>query len=43
MWGAIKPGKGFTLFISNEDMDNIIGMIESTWNSGALIDEIQVH
>ena len=36
--GAVRAGKGFTLFISNEDMDDIIKIVESLENSGLLID-----
>ena len=34
----VKAGKGFTLFISNEDMNNIKQIIKSLENSGVLID-----
>ena len=36
--GAVRAGKGFNLFISNKDMDDIIKIIESLENSGLLID-----
>ena len=38
--GAVRAGKVFTLFISNEDMDDIIKIrkLESLENSGLLID-----
>ena len=36
--GAVTAGKVFTLFISNEDMDYIIKIVESLENSGLLID-----
>ena len=35
---AVRAGKGFTLFISNDDMDNIIRIIKSLENSSLLID-----
>ena len=34
----MRAGRGFTLFISNEDMDDIIKIIESLEKSGLLID-----
>ena len=34
----VRAGRGFTLFISNEGMDNIIKIIESLEKSGLLID-----
>ena len=37
--GSFRVGKGFTLFISNEDM-NIIKIIKSLEDSGVLIDEL---
>ena len=37
--GSFWVGKGFTLFISNEDM-NIIKIIKSLEDSGVLIDEL---
>ena len=36
--GAVRAGKGFTLFISNEDMNDIIKIIKSLEDSGVLID-----
>ena len=36
--GAVRAGKRFTLFISNEDMDDIIKTVESLENSGLLND-----
>ena len=36
--GAMRLGKGFTLFISNEDMDYINKIVESLEKSGLLID-----
>ena len=36
--GAVRAGKGFTLFISNEDMNDIIKIIKSLGDSGVLID-----
>ena len=36
--GAVRAGRGFTLFISNEDMDVIIKIVESLEKSGLLID-----
>ena len=38
--GAFRAGKGFTVFISNEDMNDIIKIIESLEDSGVLIDGI---
>ena len=35
--GAVRVGKGFILFISNEDVDDIIKIIKSLGNSGILI------
>ena len=37
---AVRAGKWFTLFISNEDMNDIIQTIKSLENSGVLIDEV---
>ena len=37
--GSVRPGKGFTLFISNEDM-NTFKIIKSLEDSGALIDGV---
>ena len=36
--GAVRAGKGFTLFISNEDINDIIKIIKSLEDSGVLID-----
>ena len=36
--GSMRPGKGFPLFISNEDMDYINKIVESLEKSGLLID-----
>ena len=36
--GAVRAGKGFTLFISNKNMDDISKIVESLENSGLLID-----
>ena len=36
--GAVRAGKGFTLFISNKDMVDIINIVESLEKSGLLID-----
>ena len=38
--GVIRAGKRFTLFILNEDMDDILRIVESLENSGLLIDSI---
>ena len=38
--GAVRAGKGFTLFISNEDVNNIIKIIKSSEHLGVLIDEV---
>ena len=38
--GAVRAEKGFTLFISNEDMNDIIKIIESLEDSGVLIDGV---
>ena len=38
--GAVRAGKGFTLFISNEDMNDIIKIIKSLKDSGLLIDGV---
>ena len=38
--GAVRVGKGFVLFISNEDVDDIIKIVNSLGNSGILIDRI---
>ena len=34
----VRAGEGFTLFISNEDIDDIIKIVESLEKSGLLID-----
>ena len=36
--GAVRAGKGFTLFISNENIKNIIQIIKSWECSNLLID-----
>ena len=36
--GTVRAGKGFTLFISNEDLNNIIKIKEPLEKSGLLID-----
>ena len=36
--GAVRTGKGFTLFISNEDIDDASKTVESQEKSGPLID-----
>ena len=38
--GVLRAGRGFTLFISNEDMDDIIKIVESLEKSGLLIDGV---
>ena len=38
--GAVRAGKGFTLFILNEDINNISIIIESLEDSGVLIDGV---
>ena len=38
--GAARAGKGFTLFISNEDMNDIIKIIKSLEDSNVLIDGV---
>ena len=37
---AVREGKGWTLFISNESKNDIIKIIKSFEDSGALIDRI---
>ena len=37
---AFRAGKGFTLFISNEDMNGVTKVIKSLEDSGALIDGV---
>ena len=39
--GAVRAGKGFTLFISNEDMNDIALIIKSSEDSGVLNDEVK--
>ena len=36
--GAVRTGKGFTVFISNEDMDDFVKIVESLKKSRLLID-----
>ena len=36
--GAVRAGKAFTLFVSNEDMDDIIKIVDSLEKSSLLID-----
>ena len=38
--GAVRGGKGFTLFISNEDMNDIIKFIKSLEDSDVLLDGV---
>ena len=38
--GAARAGKGFNLFISNEDMSNVIKIIKPLEDSNVLIDSI---
>ena len=38
--GAVRAGKGFTLFILNGDMNDIIKIIKSSEDSGVLIDGV---
>ena len=38
--GAVRAGKGFTLFISNEDTNDIIKIIKSLEDSGVLLDRV---
>ena len=38
--GAVREGKGFTLFILNKDMDDIANIIKSLEVSGVLIDGV---
>ena len=37
-WGTVRAGKGFTLFVSNENMNDIIKIVESLERSFVLID-----
>ena len=39
-WGAVKEEKEFTLFILDEDMDDIIRFLKLQENSGVLIDGV---
>ena len=38
--GAVRAGRGFTLFISNENMNDIMKIIKSLEDSGVLIDGV---
>ena len=38
--GAVRARKGFTLFISNEDMNDLFKIIKSLEDSGLLIDTV---
>ena len=38
--GAVIATKGFTLFVSNEDVNDIINIIKSLDDSGVLIDGV---
>ena len=38
--GAARAGKGFTLFISNEDINYIIKIIKSLEDLGVLVDKV---
>ena len=38
--GAVRAGKGFTVFISNKDMNDAIKIIKSLEDSNVLIDDI---
>ena len=38
--GAVRAGNGFTLFISNEDINDINKIIKSLEDSGVLIDRV---
>ena len=38
--GAVSAGKGFTVFISNKDMNDAIKIIKSLEDSNVLIDDI---
>ena len=40
MRGAVRAGKGFTLFNSNVDMNDIIKIIKSLEDSGVLINGV---
>ena len=39
-YGAVRAGKGFNLYISDEDMNDIIKIIESIKDLGALINRV---
>ena len=39
-WGAVRAGNGFTVFIWNEGMDDIIRIIKSLENSSILVDGV---
>ena len=38
--GAVRAGKGFTLFISNEDMNDVIKIIKTLEDLSVLIDRV---
>ena len=38
--GAVSAGKGFTLFILNEDIDDLIKILKSLEDSGLLTDDL---
>ena len=38
---AVRAGKGFTLFISNKDMNDFVKIIKPLQDSGVLIDELR--
>ena len=38
--GTVRAGKGFTLFISNEDVDDFIKIVKSLEDSEVLIDGV---
>ena len=38
--GAVRVEKGFILFISNENINDIIEILKSLKDSGVLIDEV---
>ena len=38
---AVRAGKGFTLFISNKDMNDFVKIMKPLQDSGALIDELR--
>ena len=37
--GAARAGKGFTVFISNKDMDDVIRIVKSLENSDLFVDD----